>query len=466
MESIGAVAEVFDPETDEEPLQEVQPPPIPPRNKGGRPKKHRVVTTTRQEFVDDMAATADESLADDSFAPLFDRGIISENSIVKCRVIRRDPDEGTLGYVDDPTAGDNAIIEQWGGGVFRIEGLNAHGAIKKVRVIKLAGDPIFKSVAAEALWRRSRGLPASAAAPVNPTSNITEILTMQQTAEDKRRSEEREHSRAMRQLEIDAEDRRRKDEDDRLRARNAEAEERDKRRLRDEEDRDKRRRLDDEERERRRAAETVAALQQQQQFMQQTIAMIQASSKQSIELATAQAKPTGGIEETLRTIAMIKDTFAGDGDKGDPEDSTMQTLFKQLPAMLQGAGGAIGSAIREVKGGPAGTAPAQQLAAAPSGGNLLAALPVDHPLVAKLDAVVTKLALQGKDPEVVLGGVADMLLHNLNGNPGAPAATAPVAKPFVAEVPPATASVAPVKVEPPAAFVSKAIKIGFGRKAA
>lgn len=412
----------------------------PPKRKPGRPpgSGKRTVIMTRQILTGEEGEEKT-----DEFSPLFeDVGHGAEKTITKVRVIRKEPDEGVLGYLEDPSVGEDMISARWGGGSYRLEGVNAKGKYIAHRVLKLAGNPIFQSDAAEVMWRRSRGLPTTTAPVASTGGGMSDVLTMMQSAEEKRRGEERDHAKAMRQMELDAEDRRRRDDDERLRQRKLDDEERDKRRRQDEEDRD-----------RRRAADQATALQNQQQFMQQTIAMIQASSQQAIQLASAAAKPGGGIEESLRLIATVKEVFGNEGGGGDAEDTTMQTLFKALPGILQGAGSTIGTAIREVKGGGQ-PQPAQLPAAAPGG--LLASIPANSPLAAKLDVLVTKIAMKGKDPEELLSKVADGLIAAMDGQtPAAPVATEP--KPAAAETKPE------VVVHQPAApaFVSKAIHIKF-----
>src|ERR1700682_4876729 len=124
----------------------------------GRPRKNTVVT--KQEFIDDADA-ADREDTSDELAGLFDDATMK--AITRVRVTRKDPNEGIVGYLEDPTMGESELKERWGGSTYMVQGINAKGQVLKAATIKVAGDPIFVSTAAEMQWRRSRNLPMTAA---------------------------------------------------------------------------------------------------------------------------------------------------------------------------------------------------------------------------------------------------------------------------------------------------------------
>ncbi len=414
------------------------------------PNRIRTTTVTKQEMIGEPPDANEPKFVDDSFAPLFDALSIDERTIVKVRVIRRDPDEGMVGYIDDPTTSDHVIAEQWGGSVYRLEGLGIKGNVVAARTIKIAGDPIFKSTAAEAVWRRSKGLPPTATINGVPQTNqgmgVAETLQLlketasadekrREEAEDRRRREDREHQVNLRKLELEAEERKRKFD--------AEI---DDRRKRDEDERDTRRKRDQAESEQR-----------QQNFMQQTIQMMQASSNQALELAKAQhsavpVNPMSSLKETLAVIATVKDVFATGGGDGEPADP-MTMLWSKLPDMVGSLASGVGSAIREIKTG--GVQPSQQLAAASPLGALAGTA-----LGGKLEALAVKIASKGGDPEQVLSQLADNVMLTLDGNAPQPKpAVAATVRPQIVN----TRTVAKVD-EKAAGYKSTAVKISFKKK--
>jgi len=252
----------------------------PPKRAPGRPVGSKTrsgfgkkVVQTRQEFVTDASGNvvSDIGAADDDeegLPPIFDSKLITQNKITKIRVSRSVPDEGFLGYMSDlENATESAIKDQWGGGTYRLDGVNDSGQIQKTTSRKIAGDPKFESIAAEISWKRSRGIPLTPATVNGEKAMSTaDILIMfkQMEAEKakdieerddrnrrlreetekqrrideeatrarlaeldrQRRQEEREHQERMRKSDQDAEDRRRKEDDDRERPRKLDDEER------------------------------------------------------------------------------------------------------------------------------------------------------------------------------------------------------------------------------------------------
>jgi len=378
----------------------------------GRPKK--VTQVTKREFVEDGDGEEQE------LPGLFATSDIEDKSIVRIRVVRKDPHEGMLGYLEDPNATETEILERWGGSQYRLEGLNSGGVIKAARMVKIAGDPIFVSLAAEQQWRRSRGLPpVGGQQSDNKPMSFTEMLTfMRELNVDKERSEterrereakeRREHEERMRKLELEAEDRRRKDE----------------------QEREERRRRDDESRDRARTESANLAMQMQQQFMQSMIASTKQAADQAIAFVKQSTAQTAGtpnaMMDAVKMVVAIKSAFAGDTPEAG-EDDPLSLVIKHGHEWLSGIGNAVTGAIREVKGGgiagqtqPAQLPPATQ--STPDGG---LTIPATSPLAGKLSTLVEKIAASGRDPETVLAGVVDSLNATLDGQPVPVAAPPP-----------------------------------------
>lgn len=382
----------------------------------GRPRKYDKAprgtkkTRTRvllQEEVDDEEIEA-PPLQDDggNTLPLFPS--IGRNVVKHIRVIRVEPNEGTLGRVSDPMLNEEKIKALWGGGTFRLQALGADGQIRKVNTVEIAGDPVFQSLAAQRAWEKRNGLPLSPAPNTNANQqgglDIKEILAIIQEKEGMRSSSELQMQERMRQMQIEADERRRRDEDER----------------------ERRRRIDEEDRERRQAAQRREDEQRAQQNLQQMLALMNASHAQTMQVMQAQveaakaqasAAPKDGnssLVEAIKTIAIIKETFGGgENASSDQEENLMNMLVKHGPEWLNAAGNAIGSAVREVKGTPA-AAPAFQ---PPRQQNVLAALPPN--LSRKAETFVAKLVAKGRDPEKELDTVLDGLNRAVDAMPDA-----------------------------------------------
>lgn len=391
----------------------------PPRKKRGRPRK--VSTVTKQEYITDDDPSSTEERSDDGFGSLFDESVLK--SITKVRVIRRDPNEGVVGYLEDPTHGEEEIRARWGGSTYTLQAVNIKGQVCKVTTLRVAGDPIFMSQAAEIQWRRSRGLPpgstAASAAAAEKGMSTQELMMFLQTIDEKRRSEEREHAAKIRQLELEAADRARRETAEAADKSRRDDEERERRRAKEDEERDRRRRLDDEERENRRRREQGEAEARQQQFMQQTITMIQQSSNQALQFVKATSAEhgpnTGGapIMEAVKMVVAIKEAFANDSpSEGDGDPLSM--VIKHGGEWLNGIGNAVSGAIREVKGGGAPGQQTQQ-PAMPA----LAALPSGNPLFGKVEILAAKLAAKGHNPEAALSAIVDSVIRDVDNMPQA-----------------------------------------------
>lgn len=428
----------------------------------GRPRKNTV--TTRSEFIDQVPDDAPEEIG--GFSGLFDEA--TTNAIVKIRVIRKDPNEGTVGYLEDPTMGEAEISERWGGSSYLVQAIDANGRMRKGAAIKIAGDPIFVSKAAEMQWRRSKGLPAvvhSDTAAPDKGMGLQEMLMFIQTQDQQRRTEEREHQERLRKLELEAESRRR-----------TETVEADARARRDDEERERRRIKDDEDREARRRRDQAEAEQRQQQFMQQTIQMLQQSSNQALNFvkATAAAQPAQGnnLMDAVKTVVAIKEAFAGEGDGGGSEETVLQTLLKHGGEWINGLSTGIVGAIKEVKGGGVNGANAgapsmaRQLTPQAPSTSPLALLPANHPINEKVETLIAKLAAKGLDPIAAMDTIVTNVLNDVDKIPQQGAKPAEIPKPYVqgpvgvasvATAPTATATT--VTEEKP-----KVVRLSFGKQ--
>jgi hypothetical protein len=125
-----------------------------------------------------------------------------------------------------------------------------------------------------------------------------------------------------------------------------------------------------------------------------------------MQLQSAKPQGEGGLLEAIKTIAVIKETFAnndGGGGNADAEETVMQSLIKNGPAWLNAAGTAITGVVGEIKNGPNNVQNPSQ----PQ--SILNSLPVE--LQNKTEALVLKLMEKGLDPEIELNNVLDGVLQ-------------------------------------------------------
>lgn len=366
--------------------------------------KKTKTTITREVLADD-----EKERSPLTFAALFDPGPEDHNEEVAIRVrcTRADPPEGMLGYIEDMDATEKHILDNWGGSTYRLDGLNAKGKIIRVKTLKLAGDPIFVSEAADQQWRKQRGLPPRGAAA--GAMSATDILAMIEQREAKRSAEEKERRDEQRREERDADERRRREEREFQAEREKQTREWEDRKRRDDEERDRKRRQEDDDRERRRREDAAAAALQQQQHMQQMLHMVTSQASQSVSfiketVALQAGKPhADGSEMLIKGVQLalqLKEAAGG----GDSEEDLLQTVVKNLPALLNGVGNAASKVVREIKGqSPEAPAAAQTT---PNGGLVLPPGPASE----KFTEVINRIAAAGQNPEVVLAQVADQLL--------------------------------------------------------
>lgn len=486
-------------------LDDVEPQPAraaaPPKSTGrprGRPPGRRKAGTETTIIKRELTGEED---ADDlqTFGALFNAPE-GDGGIVRVRVISREPDEGSLGYIDDMDASEDVLRERWGCRTYVVQGIDATHRIRKSMQIKVGGgDPIFHSEAAEAKWRRANGLPSKAAA-VNGGMSPLDLLKTMEERDEKRKREEREERREREEREAKAESRRREDErawqaqrekdarDWEIRKAQMERDAEDRRR-REEAERDDRRRKDDAERADRERRDRLEAEARSQQHMQQMLTMVKQSSEQAMlhmkatqATQTAAANPMANMLETVKLVGVIKDAFGGGGAGG--EDANMDPismLIKALPEMIGGIVPAIGATVREIRGG--GAAP-------------LAQAPQLPPVVAsRMEQLAQAMAARGVDPEAGIAALLETAATRLATTGAAapqPQQIAPAAPTSVSESdvapkpmapPPANAAAAPpntvpgptetvmaaakvvTKGEPPVKVASGSVRMKFPRPA-
>lgn len=411
---------------DENPFETTEEPIV--RPKRGRPSKSGAATETviTRRILTENENTKPSGIM--TFGSLFEPGDDDTNDETVVRVIveRISPDEGLVGYIEDMEATEAYLKEQWGGSTYRLKGLNAKNKPIRLRTIKIAGDPIFLSEAAEMKYRRAHGLPPRMQAPTTTGFSPQEFMAMIDAKEEKKkqedeikRKEEKEALEERRRYEREAEENRRRDE----------------RNFQLEKDRTQReweaiRKREEGEREDRRRRESEEAMQRQQQFMQQMLLMTQQQAqntisfvKETVGSSKSNVDPTDSFMKAVQLILTLKESFAGDNGGGKEED-LITTVIKNLPAMLNSAGNAVGRAVQELKGNPS----RPQL---PAAGALT--LPPGQ-LSQKMSQLMMKIQESGGNPEEVLTLVADKLLQSADGIQ--PQNTAPMPSPPVMDVGP------------------------------
>lgn len=347
--------------------------------------------SARQELADDNEEIDDETDSETAAierekaesleaCPLFS-GAPRRNQIAKIWIERVIPAEGLLGKLD-PAATEEQILERWGGGEFSISGRATSGALLGKRTVVLAGEPRFQSLLAENSWRRSQGLkakrPEDELAPSGATGEtigMKDFLVLMQEMEQKRTLESQEREEKHR--------RDREENDARRKADDAEREERRRKIAQEDEERRDRRHREDMD---RMAAANQAQIQQTQSFFAEITKM------------QRNATPSdGGVGVLVQGMKLALDLKGG--SDGESESSPLTAFLSRLPETLAQAREVAGAAYSEISG--KGHATASQ------GDD---SLTITGPNAAKLKAAAAKLMAEGKDPEQLLGRLADTIL--------------------------------------------------------
>lgn len=386
----------------------------------GNGRGRKVTQVTKREYIEPN--DTDEEVEKLQLPGVFALNDIEEHSIVRARVYRKDPDEGMLGYIDDPNFSEEAILNRWGGSLYRVDGLNSNGQVKRSVTVRVAGDPIFVSDTFKMDWFKRRGIPLpvvgqQVAQQMGPQEMLAFMRQMDEArtkADDERRAREAEERRAheerMRKLELEAEDRRRKDEL-----------EREDRRRKDEAERDEKRRREAAEAEDRRRRDAAEADARNKQHVDMMLTMMKTSSEQALNALKAQtpANPQHDMMNTIKMVVAIKEAFAGEGGGAADDTDPLNLLIKHGHEWLTGLGTAVTGAIREVKGGGvqqpqvAAPHPTAALPSAPEG----LVIPRSSPIASKLETLVTKIAARGGNPETILSQTLDNMHATLDGQP-------------------------------------------------
>ena len=352
-------------------------------------------------------------------APLFSTLLRTAKKVESVGVRRTDPDSGYLGTMP-PDMTESSLKARFGGGSYRLEAKNVNNQIVKdgVRIVKIAGDPVFTSEVEESEWRRAHGLkpkPAeSSSAGGSAGQEIKDLFLLWEERDEKRRREDRERETRERAEAAAREERERKEQTER--------EERERRRLeeiaarerKEQEDREERRRQAQREDDDRRArqhredmdrmqAQNAATLQQSQQFFQQLAAASKTEGKNAHDPIA-----------TLVAGVQLAQTIGGGGsDRG-----VLGDLFSRLPETLAEVRKTAGAAYNEVKRSKGG-----------AGASGAPELRLQGPLALKAKRVLLRLKAAGQDPEKAIDQLLTVAEAQLPARPrprpkGKPAAPA------------------------------------------
>ena len=311
--------------------------------------------------------------------PLF-IGTDKRSTIDKIWVSRTLPPEGHLGKVE-PTSTEEDIFNRWGGGDYLLMGRSVSGQIIGKRIMVLAGEPKFMSLAAENNWRKQNGLKPKPAEDSqlqgvqSDSMSVKDMMLLMQQMDEKRQTEIAEREEKHRRERDEMEARRKADESEREERRRKIAQE-------DEERRDRRHREDME----RLAVSNQAQIQQTQSFFAE-ITKLQRSAQPS----------DGGVSTLVQGMQLMKELGGG---SGDGEGSSPLTAFlSRLPETLAQAREVAGAAYSEIAGkGHSGATDGED------------SLTIKGPSASKLKAAASKLIAEGKDPEQLLSRLADTIL--------------------------------------------------------
>lgn len=301
--------------------------------------------------------------------------------------------EGQLERLD-PEATEEDIIEQHGGGKFRLQARQSNSKPLKggFRTVILAGDPIFKSEHTTRMWRRQTGQPVDAGgAQQLGVQDLIALITQASNRagselEARQAAQEAQHQRelARLKLEMDMREQARQAEHERHRV---EAQEREDQRRRENDERDERRRKEDE------------TSRERDRTFQATL----------LQITSSQTKHAPGPDPTsllLAGVELAQKLGGGGGGGGGGDSDPVSSLVTQLPAIID-------KLSVTLKPGAAAAASSD--------------LTIAGDLGKKGAAVVAHLQAQGMDPEQALSKMFDVMMQMRK--PAASPAAAATAQP-------------------------------------
>lgn len=287
-----------------------------------KPRETRTETEQAEEIPRGAALFSDKEFAED-----WDH----------LAIIRTEPaeDEGFLGRVTIDTT-EEQLRARFGGGTFKVQARDQGGNYKGQRTIKISGEPIFSSPAAEAKYRRANLLPAKpidgppppapAAAPAFGAAEIVTLMATMQAAADK-------SLQAFMQMQQEQQ----RQADERRRA--------------DDRERDERRRADDE----RRAREDANNRERDQMLFKSLLETARGGGSSGDQLSAFTQGMTVVTKMTEQIRANMPAAAAGGKDDDDDEKPDDPTAT----AVQAGARGLVDAIIGRMTGqGAAAAAPA------------------------------------------------------------------------------------------------------------
>lgn len=390
----------------------------------------RKATVVRTETTTDDAREEGEDLAKHLDVALFSNlGSTEDDTIDKIHILRMDPDEGYLGYME-ATATEYDVFQRFGGSKFAIEAKNERGRIITRRTLKLAGDPIFMSEVFEARWRKSNGLKPKKPDGEGETGGMSQRDLMalveekaaslradNEAREERRRKEDADREEKNRREEREWRERVEKDKADReLRLRSEEREHRERmetQRREDDKRREDQRRDEERAREARMREDEARREKDHERQLQLATASAERAQKETQTFFTnmlAMSKQEGGQKDPLEmatTLVSLATALKG-GDTA-PKDA-VTAFLEGLPDTLREAGNVVRQARGEAPAGGGGGGGEGE-----EGEEDANAIKLTGPVAAKMRELVTHLVKKGKDPRIVLSQAADAIM----GKPGA-----------------------------------------------
>jgi hypothetical protein len=374
---------------------------------------------------------------------LFDLSTVEEEKIETIHVHRVDPPEGYLGKLP-PESTEADILAKWGGSEYKLEGKNAAGRVRKVRHLKLAGDPMFVSELAEERWRRLNGIRGTRGGPAGGGDQLgaKDLLLIFTSMSEKQRQEEREQREREREERREAAERERRDREERERKERLEAEERDRIRRREDDEREERRRREAREEDERRQRQHREDMERQAAMFQSLIQItqVQAQAAQSVK-----DKAPDPIATLVAGVKLAQELGSGKdaGELGEDSPVWLKVLG-QAPALLDSVSKAVGSAKQEIAGPPraATPVPVKRGPGRPPGPRLL----MKGSIALKTRAVLAKLQRDGVPPEQAIDQIAQFVGVDTSKLVPKAAKTPPAPPAPVAEAPEA-AEAAPPQLE-------------------